>query len=79
MLLEVQAKTSSFTLHVHINKTERGRILIGVVDRRTQHLAKSSWNSANAVGYDGNSGLIFYANNGELEDTDTGIELRGGE
>jgi hypothetical protein len=46
-----------FILKTSISNTKLGRITVGVVDRKIQKQARSSWSSGNAVCYDG-----FYSN-----------------
>ena len=76
VLLNVPLTNDKFVLHAHIIHTQRGDIMIGVVDRLTQAKKQQSFDSGNAVCYYGYCGNIHSGNDGESSYTITGVKLK---
>ena len=64
VLLDALVDKRKFVFTVDITHTQKGNVIIGVVDQLTESSKRQSFESGNAVCYSG-SGCIWYGHRGE--------------
>lgn len=78
LLTTVIGREDPFIFHVGVKSTKKGALTVGVVDRCSQRENKFSYDSKNAITYNGYNGYLYYGHDGMNSKVEKGVKIVGG-